>query len=104
MIGRALVHEPRALILDEPTAALDLRAVRDFREVLRKITRAGTMLVLVTHHLPDIIPEISRVVLMKNGQVFQDGPKEDVLGSSSLSQLFDMPIEVIQRDGYYSAL
>ncbi len=104
LIGRALVHEPRALILDEPTAALDLRAVRDFREVLRKITRAGTMLVLVTHHLPDIIPEISRVVLMKNGQVFRDGPKEDVLGSSSLSQLFDMPIEVIQRDGYYSAL
>ena len=104
VIGRALVHSPRALILDEPTAALDLRAMRDLREILRKITHSGTMLVLVTHHLPDIIPEINRVVLMKNGQIFRDGPKRKILTSLSLSELFGVPIEVIQRDGYYAAV
>ena len=104
LIGRALVHDPKALILDEPMSALDLRAVRDLRKILSKIVRAGTMLVLVTHHLPDIIPEIGRIVLMKNGQVFHDGPKEEVLGSSSLSKLFGVPIEVIKRDGYYTAV
>ncbi len=105
LIGRALVHDPRALILDEPTAGLDLRAVSEFREVLRKITNRGTMIVMVTHHLPDIIPEISRIVLMKGGQVFHDGPKEDVLASPRLlSELFGMPIELVRRDGYYAAV
>ena len=104
LIGRALVHDPRALILDEPTAGLDLRAVSEFREVLRKITNRGTMIVMVTHHLPDIIPEISRIVLMKGGQVFHDGPKDDVLASPRLSELFGMPIEVVRRDGYYATV
>ena len=104
LIGRALVHDPRALILDEPTAGLDLRAVCEFREILRKITHKGTMLVMVTHHLPDIIPEISRIVLMKDGQVFHDGPKDKVLASPRLSELFGMPIEVVRRDGYYAAV
>ena len=104
LIGRALVHDPRALILDEPSAALDLRAVCELREVLRKIAQAGTMLVLVTHHLPDIIPEIGRVVLMKKGRVFHDGPKDDVLGSTRLAELFGIPIEVVRRDGYYAAV
>ena len=104
LIGRALVHDPRALILDEPTASLDLRAVRELREILRKITRQGTMLVMITHQLPDIIPEISRIVLMKGGQVFHDGPKDDVLASPQLSELFGMPIEVVRRDGYYAAV
>ncbi len=104
LIGRALVHDPRALVLDEPTAGLDLRAVCEFREILRKITRQGTMLVMVTHHLPDIIPEISRIVLMKEGKLFHDGPKDKVLASPRLSELFGMPIEVVRRDGYYAAV
>lgn len=102
VIGRALVHDPKALILDEPTASLDLRATDELRSILRKITQAGTSIVLVTHHLPDIIPEISRIVLMKHGRVFEDGSKEEVLAAGHLSRLFEMPLEVVQKNGYYA--
>jgi len=104
IIGRALVHEPRALVLDEPTASLDLRAVYELRRMLRKIAQAGTAVILVTHHLPDIIPEIGRVVLMKDGCVFRDGPKDEVLHSDALSRLFGIPVELLEREGYYHLL
>ena len=76
LIGRALVHDPQALVLDEPTTSLDLRATYELREILRKLTRRGISLLMVTHHLPDIIPEIGRVVLMRDGRVHCDGAKE----------------------------
>ncbi len=102
LIGRALAHNPKALILDEPTASLDLRAVHELRMILRKIAQAGTTIVLVTHNLPDIIPEIGRVVLMKEGRIFRDGPKEEILTRGPLAELFRMDLEVVKRDGYYA--
>ncbi len=104
LIGRALVHDPQALVLDEPTTSLDLRATWELREILRKLTRRGISLVMVTHHLPDIIPEIARVVLMRDGRVFGDGPKEQVLQSGPLAGLFGIPVEVLERGGYYHVL
>ena len=104
LIGRALVHNPKALILDEPTTSLDLRAVHEFGLVLRKIAQSGTSIVLVTHYLPDIIPEISRVILMKDGHIFRDGPKEEVLTSEYLTELFRMKLEVVKCDGYYTVV
>jgi iron complex transport system ATP-binding protein len=101
LIARALVHSPEALVLDEPTASLDFRAVRELREILRKITVAGTSMILVTHHLEDIIPEIHRVVILKDGRIVRDGPKKDVLTSEELSRLFDLPAQVLERGGYY---
>jgi iron complex transport system ATP-binding protein len=101
LIARALVHSPEALILDEPTASLDFRAVRELREILRKVAAAGTSMILVTHHLEDIIPEITRVVILKNGRIVRDGRKEDVLTNDELSRLFELPAEVLQRSGYY---
>lgn len=101
LIARALVHSPEALVLDEPTASLDFRAVRELRETLRKITAAGTSMILVTHHLEDIIPEIDRVVILKDGRIVRDGAKKDVLTSEELSRLFDLPAEVLERGGYY---
>ncbi|HUQ93046.1 MAG TPA: ATP-binding cassette domain-containing protein [Bryobacteraceae bacterium] len=103
LIGRSLVHRPKALILDEPTASLDIRATHELMEIMRKVA-AETTIILVTHHLSDIIPEISRVVLLRKGRVFLDGLKEDVLSSEALSALFDMPVEVLQRHGYYHLL
>jgi iron complex transport system ATP-binding protein len=103
VIGRALVHDPRALVLDEPTNSLDLRASHELREAVRKIARAGMSIVMVTHHLPDIIPEIARVVLLERGRIVQDGHKADVLTSDSLSTLFGLPVHVIERDGYFHA-
>jgi iron complex transport system ATP-binding protein len=104
LIGRALVHDPQALILDEPTTSLDLRATHELREVLRKLANSGISILMVMHHLPDIIPEIGRVVLIREGTVYCDGPKERVLQAEPLSGLFGIPVEVLERGGYYHVL
>ena len=101
LIGRALVHDPRALVLDEPSINLDFHAASELRRVMRKIADTGKNIIIVTHNLPDIIPEITRVILLKDGRVFEDGPKETILTSSSLSRLFGTSLEVVKRDRYY---
>src|SRR5260370_1574149 len=101
LVGRALAHDPKALVLDAPTASLDIHAMHELREILRKLARAGTSIIVVTHHLPDIIPEIGRVILLENGRVLRDGAKSDVLRPDPLSELFDTPVEVIERGGLY---
>ena len=101
LIGRALVHDPKALVLDEPANSLDLAAQHEFRETMRKLARSGLGLVLVTHHLADIIPEIERVLLMSEGSIVADGAKEEMLTEKRLSELFGHPVQVIRRDGLY---
>ena len=101
LIGRALAHDPKALVLDEPTASLDLHAMHELRAILRKLAQAGTSIIVVTHHLPDIIPEIGRVILIKKGRVLRDGPKREALTSGLLSELFETPVELVERDGLY---
>jgi len=103
LIARALVHDPRALLLDEPTTGLDLIARRRFLETLRRIARRGTTVILVTHHVEEILPEIGRVVLMRGGAVFRDGPKRDILTPSNMTALFDAPVHVREEAGYYAA-
>ncbi|NYT05373.1 MAG: ATP-binding cassette domain-containing protein [Methanomicrobiales archaeon] len=103
LIGRALVHSPDALILDEPTTSLDLAAQHSFRTTLRKIAQAGTGIIMVTHNLHDIIPEISRVMLMKEGKIVRDGPKEAVLTDGVIGGLFGVPVHVHTDGGWYYA-
>jgi iron complex transport system ATP-binding protein len=103
LIARALIHEPSTLLLDEPTTSLDLPALREVRTHLRSLATSGVGLILVTHHLDDIIPEIERVVLLREGAVLCDGPKAEVLRSDRLSAAFRVPVEVIERDGFYHA-
>jgi iron complex transport system ATP-binding protein len=102
LLARALVHDPRALILDEPSVALDLGAQHELRLILRKLAQAGTAIVMVTHHVSDLIPEIERVVLMDRGSILADGPTREVLVESRLSALFGRPLELSERDGYYN--
>lgn len=101
LIARALVHEPKALVLDEPTTSLDFHATHELRETLRNVAQSGTSIVLVTHHLPDIIPEVDRVILMRGGRVLRDGPKPQILTSAALSEVFATEAEVVERGGYY---
>jgi iron complex transport system ATP-binding protein len=101
LIGRALVHDPLALLLDEPSNSLDFRAALELRTLLRKLAQSGTGILMVTHHLPDILPEIDRVILLRDGRIFADGPKQDLLTSRRLSELFGLAVELTQRDGYY---
>jgi iron complex transport system ATP-binding protein len=103
LIARALIHSPGTLLLDEPTTSLDLPSLREVRHQLRNLAQSGVGLLLVTHHLDDIIPEIDRVILLKNGQVFLDGPKAEVLTAERLSTTFGVPIDLIHRDGFYHA-
>ncbi len=103
LIARALAPGPKALLLDEPTAGLDLAARRRFLDTLREIARAGRTLILVTHHAEEVLPEIGRVILLQSGKVFRDGRTEDVLTSANLSALFGEPVQVRRRDGVYSA-
>jgi iron complex transport system ATP-binding protein len=103
LIARALVHDPRALVLDEPTTSLDLRSARGLRSTLRRIAASGTSLIVATHHLADIVPEIRRVICLREGQVVRDGDKEQVLTAASLEDIFGVPVEVVRQDGYFHA-
>jgi iron complex transport system ATP-binding protein len=94
VLARALVHNPCALALDEPTNSLDIRAQHELRESMRKLVRSGVSLLLATHHLPDIIPEVSRVVCLREGRVWRSGGKEEMLQAGHLSELFGVPCEV----------
>jgi iron complex transport system ATP-binding protein len=101
LIARAMVHNPLALLLDEPSNSLDVSATLELRALMRKLAQSGIGILVVTHHLPDIIPEIDRVILLKGGRVFADGKKADLLTSERLSELFAVPVEMGRRDGYY---
>ncbi|MBN1320391.1 MAG: ATP-binding cassette domain-containing protein [Thermoleophilia bacterium] len=101
LLGRALVNEPRALLFDEPTSGLDLRASFRYRELLGELMRRGTTVLLVTHHIHEIPSEIQRVVLLKDGGIFADGSKEEMLTSERLSSLFDYPLHAMAHNGTY---
>ncbi|MFP5204373.1 MAG: ABC transporter ATP-binding protein [Acidobacteriota bacterium] len=94
VIARALVHRPRQLLLDEPSNALDLAAQRELRNTLRRLAQEGTGLVLVTHHLGDILPEIDRIIMMRDGRIVGDGPRQELLTEARLSELFHAPVRI----------
>lgn len=94
LIARALVHDPEALIFDEPCTGLDPEGMHYVRSSMRMLARAGKGMVLVTHYPEDIIPEIKRVVLLKDGSVYADGEKSHLLTDDVMSGLFDVPLRV----------
>lgn len=101
VFARALVHDPKALLLDEPSNSLDIRAQHEVREAMRKLAQSGVGVLLVTHHLPDIIPEIGRVIALKDGSVFGDGRKDEVLEGGRMSELFGIGVAVSCVGGIY---
>lgn len=104
LLGRALINRPETLTLDEPTSGLDLKAMFQYLDVIRSLMRSGKTVILVTHHVHEIPPEITHVILLKHGRVAVEGSKEDVLTSANLSDLFDTPIELVQANGFYQAI
>src|SRR5579863_2759964 len=101
LIARALVHKPRALLFDEPCNSLDLAAQQSLRQAMSTLANSGTAIILVTHELADIVPEIQRVVLMNRGRVVADGPKEEILQVERLTDLFGARVQMARRDGHY---
>jgi len=104
LIGRALVHDPKALILDEPANSLDISATHKFRQIIRKISRSGIGIIVVTHNFADVIPEISRVILMKDGSFYKDGRKDSIITSLNMTELFSVPVMIRREKGYYYAI
>jgi iron complex transport system ATP-binding protein len=103
LIARALVPDPRGLMLDEPTTGLDLLARGRFLGTLQKLAQLGKTIILVTHHVEEIIPEIQRVILLRQGRIMLEGDKRQVLTSENLSAMFGAPIQVRQTAGFYTA-
>lgn len=101
LLARALVTNPRALVLDEPTTGLDVVGRHQFMERVRDIARDGTTLILITHHVEEIIPEIDRVILLSRGRIAGDGAKPAMLSEAMLSAVFGGKMRVEARDGYY---
>jgi iron complex transport system ATP-binding protein len=101
LIARALVHKPRALLFDEPCNSLDLSAQQNVRHTMSTLAQSGSAIILVTHELADIVPEIQRVVLMSRGRIVADGAKEDILQVERLKELFGVSVEMSRRDGHY---
>jgi iron complex transport system ATP-binding protein len=101
LIARSLVHKPRALLFDEPCNSLDLSAQQNVRHTMSTLANSGTAIILVTHELADIVPEIQRVVLLSRGRVVADGPKEEILQVERLAELFGVSVEMTRRDGHY---
>lgn len=103
LLARALIHEPEVLVFDEPTNGLDLKSGFKLLNEMRQHCQNGTTLILVTHHIQEIIPEIERVVCLKNGKIFEDGKKESLLVDERVSQLYDTQVNISQANGFYSA-
>lgn len=103
LLARALVHEPTTLILDEPTTGLDLAASFSYLDTIRRLAADGCNIVIVTHHLNDIPPEVLRIVVLKEGRVVADGDKASVLSEKLLSAVYGTPVRVAIIDGYYLA-
>lgn len=103
LLARALVAAPAALVLDEPMAALDLNAAFAFQSTLQRLMADGVAVIIVTHHVNDIPPEVERVVLLDQGSVAGDGPKHRMLTAERLSALYQTPVRVVESGGYFLA-
>jgi iron complex transport system ATP-binding protein len=104
MIGRALAGSGAEMVLlDEPSNALDIAAQHGLRGMLRRLAQQGTGILLITHQIADILPEIGRVILMREGRIVADGKKEKLLTEPVLSELFGVEVRVMQRDRFYHA-
>ena len=105
LIARALMAKPRVLILDEPCAGLDPAAREHFLQFIQRLgaQKNSPTLVLVTHHVEEIMPVFSHLLVLKNGRVLAAGEKADALNSKNLSSAFHSRMQ-LQRTGNRYAL
>lgn len=101
LLARALIHQPDALILDEPASGLDMGASVLMLKLMRQFCQQGGSMLIATHHIDEIVPEIDRVILLQQGRILADGPKRDILTSERLSELYGTPLEISEREGWY---
>jgi iron complex transport system ATP-binding protein len=103
LIARALVASAGCLLLDEPSNTLDLFAQKELRELMRTLAQQGTTIILITHQVADIVPEMKRVLMMREGRIVADGAREELLSEERLGELFGTEVKLLERDGFFHA-
>jgi len=101
LLARSMVHDPDIIIFDEPTNGLDIASAFQIIGDIRKLAAIGKTIILVTHHLHEIVPEFNRAILLANGEIKYDGDIESALTSARLSTLFHTPMHITISDGFY---
>ena len=104
LLARALVSEPSTLVLDEPTSGLDLNATFLYLRIIRKLMHSGKQIVLVTHHIHEIPPEVTFLVLLNKGRIEEIGEKQNLLTDTKLSNLYGTAMKVVSENGYFQAI
>lgn len=100
IIARALIHNPKAFILDEPTVGLDIKAQVSFINTIKKLSQNASI-ILVTHHIEEIFEEITNIALMYENNIYIQGNKKDVLTSENLSKIFEVDLSISEKNGRY---
>lgn len=101
LLARATIHNPKVIVFDEPTSSLDVSAAFQILNDMRELSAQGKTIILVTHHIQEIIPEINRIIALDQGAIYFDGEKSEILTSNRLSSLFKTPIRVSNQAGFY---
>lgn len=101
MVARALIAAPQVMLFDEPCAGLDPEGIWNLRQTLSSLAKAGHTLILITHDVADIVPEFERVVMLHDGHIVFDGPKQEILTTQRLRQLFGVPVTLVETEGHY---
>lgn len=100
VIGRALIHKPKAFILDEPTVGLDIKTQINFIKMIQKLSKEATI-ILITHHIEEIFEEITNIALIYEKTVYKQGLKKDILNSKNLSKIFQINLSLSKKDNRY---
>ena len=105
LVARALSTEPELVLLDEPTAALDLAGREQFVGMLSDLAADPTTppMVLVTHHVEEIPDGFTHCLLIREGRILAQGPLGDVLDDHLLSTCFGLPLVIERRRGRWTA-
>jgi molybdate transport system ATP-binding protein len=101
LIARALMKSPQLLILDEPFDGLDETSRQSLAEAIDDLMMGSMRVILVVHRLEEIVPNVTHVLLVKNGQLFMQGTKEEVLTSENISRLYDCQLHLEKSNGRY---
>ena len=101
LIARAMVTDPDLLVLDEPMTGLDIVMKSKFRAMFDILIEKGVSIVMITHELTDIPASVRRVVMIRDGEVFADGDKKELLTDEKVSELYGEPIKVESANGIY---
>lgn len=105
LLARAMVHRTRLMILDEPCTGLDIPTRETFLDAIQKLSRKKTQMIYVTHRIEEIMPCFTHVLYLKNGKVYKQGRKEEMLNSKTLSSALGCSVEVEEKSNrYYAAI